>query len=142
MNNQFPDYAGRSDVDAALSVELQTAGIKIEVLPESLHSSGEVRTIVAGSLGPWFFRRCWYYWTAEGPGIPVRDAEVLHSVFGKEVRVAGHCGCPSPREWFDGFGVGSYHIDTQEGLNALAATIRGVMEANESILEEYRRYER
>jgi hypothetical protein len=68
----------------------------------------------------------WRYWVAEGPGIPPDDAERLHARFGRVVRVDGHCGAPSPREWFGGFAVGLYHVDTQEGLGALAVTIREV----------------
>jgi len=39
------------------------------------------------------------------------------------VRVAGHCS-PSPLEWFHGFAVGNYHVDTFTGLKALADIIR------------------
>jgi hypothetical protein len=79
-----------------------------------------------GALSLWHFTRAWYYWSAEGPGIPCDIAEKLHATHGKQVRVAGHCGCPSPSEWFKGFAVGSYHIDTPEGLKALADVIRSI----------------
>lgn len=72
----------------------------------------------------WQFERAWYYWRASGPGLPVEIAERLHAKHGQVVRVGGHCGCPSPREWYKGFGVGLYHIDTQDGLNALADALR------------------
>jgi len=42
------------------------------------------------------------------------------------VRVGGHCGSPSPREYYAEpyfIGVPLYHIDTQEGLNVLAQYI-------------------
>lgn len=122
------NYAGTKDKDKEIAAELTAAGIEAVKLPESLRESrGEVKTIVIGQLGPWGFRRAWYYWVAEGPGIPPVYAEDLHKRFGKEVRVAGHCGCPSPLEWYKGFAVGDYHVDTQEGLKALADTIKMVM---------------
>ena len=105
--------------------ELTTAEIEVVRLPFSL--KGEVETDVIGSLGPWKFERAWRYWVAEGPGIPPEIAEELHSEYGQHVRVDGHCGCPSPTEWFKGFAVGSYHVDTQEGLKALADVIKKVL---------------
>lgn len=126
----FPNYAGRDDVDDALAAELETAGITVERLPEILRSKGEVKTIVAGTLHGWTFKRAWRYWIATGPGIPCHDATHLHHWLGTEVRVDGHAGCPSPREWFHGLAVGAYHVDTQRGLNALATTIRRVVETN------------
>ncbi|HWY36162.1 MAG TPA: hypothetical protein VNX68_16070 [Nitrosopumilaceae archaeon] len=87
----------------------------------------EVPTKILGSLHNWTFRRAWYYWAAEGPGIPPQYAMELHKTHGTQVRVAGHCGCPSPIEWYKGFAVGDYHVDTQEGLIALADTIRRII---------------
>jgi hypothetical protein len=60
----------------------------------------------------------------------VEAAERLHATHGTQVRVDGHCGCPSPREWFKGFGVGHYHVDTPAGLKALADAIRSVYDAS------------
>lgn len=108
--------------------ELNAAGIRAIVMNGDAPNS-EVPGYVFGSLSMWSFRRAWVYWVAEGPGIPVETAELLHATHGSSVRVAGHCGCPSPREWYKGFGVGSYHVDSQEGLNALADAIRSVYDA-------------
>ncbi|MEN6549962.1 MAG: hypothetical protein ABFE07_28295 [Armatimonadia bacterium] len=123
MNN----YAGRKDVDAELAAELREAGITVHSL-ECLRDSdrSEVKTAITGELHKWDFTRAWCYWVAEGPGIPVEEAERLHAEIGHEVRVAGHCGAPSPLEWYKGFAVGLYHVDSQAGLNALARTIREV----------------
>lgn len=124
MNN----YAGRSDKDDEIAAELEKAGIEVyrsELLKE--RSTKEVKTSVIGSLYGWSFERAWYYWVAKGPGIPPQYADNLHMYFGEVVRVDGHCGCPSPKEWYKGFAVSHYHIDTQEGLNALAETIRKVV---------------
>lgn len=109
--------------------ELITAGIEPFVFSFVLSTSGEVPTKCGGSLSMWSFKRAWYYWVANGPGLPVEVAEKLHATHGRQVRVDGHCGCPSPREWFKGFGVGSYHVDSPEGLKALADAILSVYDA-------------
>jgi len=119
------NYAGKSDKDEEIAAELEIAKIKVSRC-ELLRDQGEVKTSVVGDLHGWSFRRAWYYWIAKGPGIPPEYADRLHEKYGQEVRVDGHCGCPSPKEWFKGFAVGHYHIDTQLGLCALADTIRQV----------------
>lgn len=143
----FPNRAGdHADTDDILRAELKAAGIPTlqedagkppEYLVDMLREmSGEVKTSVRGVLHGWQFERAWYYWTAKGPGIEVEAAEALHATHGKVVRVAGHCGCPSPREWYKGLAVGSYHIDTPEGLKALADTIKGLVEKSAAIEKE------
>lgn len=69
----------------------------------------------------------------KGPGIPNPTAEILHEKFGQEVRVDGHCGCPSPWEQFGGLACGRYHVDTQRGLIAIANTIQIVFEGGGSL---------
>lgn len=115
------------EVDAVCAAELAEAGISCDGF-ESFRKTGngcynEVPTKWMGCLAGWGFRRSWYYWRADGPGIPPDRAEELHKEFGTQCRVAGHAGCPSPRDWYNGFAVGNYHIDTQAGLNALAKLI-------------------
>ncbi len=122
----FPNYAGPENNDAILTSELEDAGIKSGNMPEFTRKDTEVKTVVYGELHQWGFKRNWTYWVADGPGIPCDVATKLHEEFGQEVRVDGHCGCPSPLEWFKGFGVGRYHIDTVEGLKALADVIKGI----------------
>lgn len=124
----FKNYAGDFHADEAIATELALAGITVQKLELLRNSHPEMRTSVLGQLGPWRFRRAWRYWIATGPGIPPAEAERLHTSHGQAVRVDGHCGCPSPLEWFQGFAVGCYHVDTQDGLNALAATIRSILE--------------
>lgn len=124
---RFPNKAGKhADTDDVLAAELEKAGITIE-RHEMFRNQGEVSTAVVGTLHGWLFKRAWYYWTAEGPGIELAAAEALHEQHGNSVRVDGHCGCPSPREWFKGLACGNYHVDDQEGLNALAETIRSLV---------------
>lgn len=130
-NAGFPNLARQQnppqdiidEVTKIATAELRAAGIHPSRFPLS---NGEVPARVIGSLSMWTFQRRWYYWSAEGPGLPVDVAERLHEAHGQQVRVDGHCGCPSPREWFKGFGVGSYHIDSPEGLKALAEAILSV----------------
>jgi hypothetical protein len=128
------NYAGNYDADGAIAKELEEAGIHVEKLPEfTREKHPEMRTVVMGSLHGWSFRRAWTYWIADGPGIPPSYANTLHDEHGKEVRVAGHCGCPSPLDWYKGFAVPLYHVDSQAGLNALADTIKKVVaDAKES----------
>jgi len=125
----FPNYAGMDDIDELLVEELTAAGIGPVKLPEIFRDRHpEMRTIVIGDMGSWEFKRNWNYWIAQGPGIPPKYANALHALHGKYVRVDGHCGCPSPFEWFHGFAVGHYHVDTATGLKALADTIKLVVE--------------
>ena len=106
------------DVDETIKKELLEAGIDLIkiILLESMR--GEVPTTVWGESHRWLFKRAWYYYTAEGPGIPPDVAEEFHKEWGTQCRVAGDCTCSSPLEWKEGFAVSNYHIDTQEGLNA------------------------
>jgi len=113
-------------IDETVLAELAAAGIKAEGLEYLRGNLGEVPTQYVGSLCLWTFKRAWYYWVAEGPGVPPAKAEPFHQTWGKQVRVAGHCGCPSPREIHRGFAVGLYHIDSQEGLNAFAELLRSI----------------
>lgn len=141
MSN-FPNKAGdHADTDSILTAELHAAGIATVQETEGVfdahltellrEASGEVKTSVIGVLHGWQFSRAWYYWVCSGPGIEVEAAERLHAAHGSTVRVAGHCGCPSPREWFKGLACGSYHVDSPEGLKALADTIRALVELHQ-----------
>ena len=113
-----------TECDIQLESELEKAGL--EILKADTPRGGEVQTKITGRLGELRFQRAWYYWTVEGK-VPLDIAEKLyaHPEGEKSVRVAGHCGCPPPKEWAkDGF-VDSYHIDTQEGLNLFVQAMRG-----------------
>ena len=125
------NVAGRTDfasLDAELELELRGAGIEAKRLPGILRSTGEVKTAVVGTLGPWIFHRAWTYWVATGPGLPLEYAEQLDRTFGQEVRASGDCACRGPRFWYKGFACPMYHVDTPAGLNALASALRECME--------------
>ena len=124
---QNPPLEVVAEVTAIAEAELKAAGIDVTIA--GIFSRGEVPSQAYGSLSGWGFERAWYYWTANGPGLPVEVAERLHATHGTQVRVDGHCGCPSPREQHHGFGIGNYHIDTPEGLKALADALRSVYDA-------------
>ena len=134
-NGSFPNKAGdHADTDKILRAELRVAGIQTlqeaEGKPDDYmadflrRSSGEVKTSVIGTLHGWTFKRAWYYWACEGPGIEANAADDLQERYGKVVRANGDCGCRGPRFWFKGLACGSYHVDSPEGLKALADTIK------------------
>lgn len=132
------NYAGQSGegLDTALLDELNEAGAGHFKLPESFRdSAGEVKTLVHGSLYGWTFDRAWYYWIVKGPGIPIDKAMQLQEAHGKVVRANGDCACRGPLFWNRGFPTTMYHVDTQEGLNALVSVIKRIYaEALPSIL--------
>lgn len=123
---QFPNYAGRSDVDEEVSNELKLAGIAVNSFEICRESNGEVKTSVFGNLEGWIFKRAWRYWIAQGPGIPPQYANELYLSHGKECRVDGHASGLSPLELMKGFAVGNYHIDSQVALNALSQMIQRI----------------
>ncbi len=114
-----------AEVSAVCRAELEAAEIIVHEF-SWMDPRGEVPSRVIGECCRWKFERAWYYWVATGPGLPPDAAEKLHATHGQKVRVAGHCGCPSPLEWYKGFAVGDYHVDSPEGLKALADALRSV----------------
>ena len=118
----FPNMAGSQCNPEIIEKELQDAGIIVHKLPV-LTRGDEVDCGLIGVVEPWGFRRAWYYWVANGDGfgIPPKEAMELHEKFGQEVRVNGNCLCPPPNK---GFATSSYHVDTLEGLKALADLIK------------------
>lgn len=123
------DQAVIDNVTSICESELTAAGIEFTRIRGLF--SGEVPNDSIGHLPcGWGFQRAWYYWVCKGPGLPIEDAEKLHEKFGTVVRVAGDCTSPHPREYYKGFGVGAYHVDSPEGLKALADTLKAVVERN------------
>ena len=130
---RFNNYAGRSDVDKELQSELYLAGIDYKVY-DFLKDQREVKSGVIGEITPcsdmprcgWTFRRAWTYWVAEGQGIPPTYAKKLFDSYGDTVRVEGNGCAYDPYKYNKGFAVGLYHVDSLEGLKALADTIKQV----------------
>ncbi len=104
--------------------ELEFAGVDVLELPESMTTRGEVKIRVAGHIDRWDFHRAWYYWVVKGPGLPLEYAVPLDEKWGKEARVGGDCACRGAAFWGKGHSIDLYHVDTKEGLKALADAIR------------------
>ena len=122
------NLAGVLGCESTIKDELAYAGITCHYIDPG---RSEVPSHICGRLCGWTFTRAWYYWRATGPALPFKYAAPLHELIGKEVRVGGHAGCPSPEKWYGKtgpipniIGVPSYHIDTQEGLTIFAATLK------------------
>lgn len=183
------NLAGETKADLDILEELEKSDI--DIVEGGDKSKGEVPCTLSGKLGGWDFSRAWYYWVASAQdkkGLPLEVATELHERkypiigedqpknYGQVIRVAGHCGCPHPKEWAKHYDrdsklllhdpkgehkrfvkralsertftqeqadtyhfvrtvrelndltsqsfIDSYHVDSQEGLNALASTIR------------------
>jgi hypothetical protein len=129
------NLAGDKEANEVIRAELSAAGITVNDTGSLI--PGEVLTTILGALGPFKFRRLWYYWSVTGD-VPLSVAEAMYEtpIGRRDVRVAGHCGCPPPSEWAErrrgvGLVVKSYHIDTAEGLKLFVDTVRaaGLVEA-------------
>lgn len=98
------NLAGRQDCDQFIEQELKRAMIKVVKLSKPLDA--EVPASIIGRLGSFKFERAWYYWTVKGR-VPLCVAKELYKdpVGRTDIRVAGHCGCPRPRNpWVEWFG--------------------------------------
>jgi hypothetical protein len=113
------NLAGDTYADASIKDELSAIGAEIVTLAAD-ERRGEVPATVGGRIGPFTFRRLWYYWTVRGT-VPHAIAEgMFHDPIGRrDVRVRGFAGNTEP----DG-DVCSYHIDTAAGLRLFVDTVR------------------
>lgn len=101
------NLAGILNCDAHILQELEVAGVEpvpyfweLDSQGKEMETRKEVPYSVVGWLSGFTFERAWNYWIVTGL-VPIRIAEVLYAdeVGKKDVRVAGHCGRPPPREW-------------------------------------------
>lgn len=92
----FHNMAGREDCNQYIANELTEA--EIPIVYE--RSNGEVPYVIKGKLGDMNFERAWYYWMVRCR-VPLAVAKELYAdpIGKRDVRVAGHCGCPPPEEW-------------------------------------------
>ncbi len=104
--------AGDNYGDQYIPGELVKAGINV-VSHGTILADPEIKTSFTGELLGWKFKRAWYYWCAScekkfNDGLELKYASPLHLLIGQEVRLAGHCGCPSPEGnnflWCEVFG--------------------------------------
>ena len=138
---RFPNIAGSNPGnDRRCIMELTDAGINVDENSCYLKTAGEVKTSIRGELHGWSFERYWVYWVCRGPGIPVNAAMALYLGTAGTVRVDGHCGNLDPLETYKGLGVGYYHVDDQDGLNALAETIRMVVRMSDGSMDHLNSY--
>ena len=116
------NLAGIQECDTEIRKELTEAGIRTV---DTKKGDTEVPYSVVGQLSYFTFRRSWRYWMVDG-NVPLEIAKEMYAieVGKKDVRVVGHCGCPPPEEWAINGYVGSYHIDSQDGLKLFADTIK------------------
>lgn len=91
------NLAGNPRATGRVTRELTRCGIPIVQKDEP--PRGEVKSAVYGQLGPFTFKRAWYYYRVNGP-MPIKIARDLYeNPVGKtDIRVAGHCRCPPPEE--------------------------------------------
>jgi hypothetical protein len=124
-----------NEVTSIVTAELTSAGIKPFDLSfgklENVRREGgrfpEVPTGIMGFLNYWKFKRAWYYYVAEGAGIPPEFAVPFDKQWGKEVRADGDCGCRGVEFWGEGFAISLYHINTLEGLQAFADMLKTIL---------------
>ncbi len=90
------NLAGDEKCDTHIERELTRCGIEVV---RGERSANEVAASITGKLGAFTFRRAWYYWVVEGP-MPLTAARKLYDdpVGRTDIRVNGHCACPSPDE--------------------------------------------
>jgi hypothetical protein len=134
-----PNYKDiREEIDRQVYAELAAAGIpKMDGYAGSLGAAdmsfgdkievkGEVPTGIVGFAYRWKFERAWYYYRAEGEGIPPEFAIPFDKQWGRECRVHGDCACRGAEYWGEGFAIGSYHIDTPRALKAFVEMLKGI----------------
>lgn len=109
------NLAGDPDCDHEIRRELTRARIDIV---EGERSTREVAASLTGKLGAFTFSRAWRYWVVSGP-MPVEEARKLYAdpVGCTDVRVNGHCGCPSPDEgpWATHYDAAGKRLESDRG---------------------------
>jgi hypothetical protein len=113
------NLAGNKDCDKQIHLELTRCGIDIHSIPlghSEVPYTLEGRLVFQGLTG-FVFHRAWYYWMVTGD-VPLPVAELLYKdpVGVKDIRVAGHCGCPSPSRVPYTYGVSWMHPSGKEGI--------------------------
>lgn len=111
-----------NDIQSAiLRVELENAGLTSLLQVPYGEPQATISGIMVFKNGQTLvLHRAWYYWSAWLiKPLPLEAALSLHAAHGKFVRPDGHCQSPRPTTSVD-----NYHIDTQDGLNALVAAVK------------------
>lgn len=116
------NLAGTNDT-ATATQELQTAGIDIATVDRY----GECGVTVIGVLPGWTFHRLWYYWSAraeQGRALDKETVRAFDAQWGEQVRAHGYAG-GGALDIMQGR-VECFHIDTADGLKALAGFLATV----------------
>lgn len=125
------NLAGHPNATALCAVELQAANIRIVALDEPY---GFPRSLVAGQVGAFTFRRAWAYWIVDGEMSEAHARAINTAVRHPTDRDSKYSGAECT--WgdvirVDGFSGGtevtgpvdSWHIDTDDGLAFFAAKL-------------------
>lgn len=96
------NLAGVLSCDKQIRKELRAAGITKfrRIRRKNEVPSSVMGLLIKNSKVAFKLTRAWYYWVVEG-SVPLEVALILYGteVGKKDVRVAGHCGCPPPEQW-------------------------------------------
>lgn len=101
------------------AAELAAANIPAVSMPQYTAKFSEVKSEFVGRLNGWFFTRAWYYWIARTKSNPF-PADVANQIH-FDCRVDGDCARRPATE-----GVFLFHVDTLDGLIALAKAIKAL----------------
>src|SRR5690348_7300116 len=129
------NLAGKDDADEAIYNELALAGVDMVRVPRA---HPEVPYTIEGRLGPFAFRRAWYYWVVSGL-MPVEVASQIYSnpVGRRYVRAAGHGCCVDPVEWAQPQIIGEYTLDWSEGAESAKAQFEALPRTTERYIDVY-----
>jgi hypothetical protein len=115
------NLAGVADSTANMFVRVELAKAGISAFFVERRCEREVKSTIVGFM--YFdnglmvsFDRAWYYWVVKlSRPVDFEAASKFNCTWAPEVRVDGFAGGTEPAK----SGVSSYHVDSQEGLNAL-----------------------
>lgn len=122
--------------DSLIMVELAKARIPAWSVKKTSH--GEVKSTIVGILQSHdqdvVFDRLWYYWTVTlRRPLPVPMAQTLNDRCGSSVRLNGGACIEGDVFRHCQQGAYSYHVDSQEGLNALVVALRNQFDLSPSL---------
>lgn len=127
------------DPNAMASVRDELGAVNVPTVEVEVR--GEVDAKLEGRLGPFTFRRAWYYWVVSGP-VPLELAERLYELpLGKtDVRSGGDCACRPPATWADHFDADGKQLakpePRSESLSPLMAEIYDQIDAQYRFVDD------
>ena len=130
------NFAGVNDCDNEIEAELKIARLPVTKLPYKMTS--EVPTKIVSLFRDFSFHREWYYWSIKGP-TPIEMARELYAdAEGKKnVRVAGHCGCPGPEDpWIEYYAIDEKRIYSLKDQNEFLTFAESKSETLQRIAKE------